>query len=250
MGQPRPASAASRPRLAADRGQAAVDRDDCAGEVLPGSRGQEKAQRQPCHQARRSGLAAPCPQIAARVCGSSRANAIILLSNGPGAIALTVIDSLPVCPPAGWSGSALRDTRPGRDDCSRPGTGCGCRGQAVDYAPYVLGGRPAAHLTEAHRAVSGLVFPTHRYVLPRPGQPPWARTDHRRRLQRRHCRWHRLTADCAPGSRETAQATPHRGRRRGPSRRPSRTSVVKTTYCSKATLMQSPVTSAASRAER
>jgi len=36
----------------------------------------------------------------------------------------------------------------------------------LDYAPYVLGSRPAAHLTEAHRAVSGLVFPTHRYVLP------------------------------------------------------------------------------------
>lgn len=34
----------------------------------------------------------------------------------------------------------------------------------VDYAPYVLGSRPAAHFTEAHRTVSGLVFPTHRYV--------------------------------------------------------------------------------------
>ncbi|MFI5613565.1 hypothetical protein [Amycolatopsis sp. NPDC051903] len=36
----------------------------------------------------------------------------------------------------------------------------------VDYAPYVLGSRPAAHHTEAHREVSGLVLPTHRYVLP------------------------------------------------------------------------------------
>lgn len=36
----------------------------------------------------------------------------------------------------------------------------------VDYAPYVMGNRAAAHHTEAHRTVSGLVFPTHRYVLP------------------------------------------------------------------------------------
>lgn len=37
----------------------------------------------------------------------------------------------------------------------------------LDYAPYVLGSRPAAHHTEAHRTVSGLVFPTHRAVLRR-----------------------------------------------------------------------------------
>lgn len=36
----------------------------------------------------------------------------------------------------------------------------------VDYAPSVLGSRPVAHHTERHRTVSGLVFPTHRYVLP------------------------------------------------------------------------------------
>jgi hypothetical protein len=29
-----------------------------------------------------------------------------------------------------------------------------------------MGSRPAVHRTEAHRNVSGLVFPTHRYVLP------------------------------------------------------------------------------------
>jgi hypothetical protein len=37
----------------------------------------------------------------------------------------------------------------------------------LDYAPYVMGNRAAAHYTQAHRTVSGLVFPTHRYVLPR-----------------------------------------------------------------------------------
>ncbi|GII57309.1 hypothetical protein Pth03_56980 [Planotetraspora thailandica] len=46
----------------------------------------------------------------------------------------------------------------------------------VDYAPYVMGNRPAHHYTEAHRTVSGLVFPTHRYVLPvedgHPGHAP------------------------------------------------------------------------------
>ncbi|WIX82770.1 hypothetical protein QRX50_19305 [Amycolatopsis carbonis] len=36
----------------------------------------------------------------------------------------------------------------------------------VDYSPYVLGNLPATHHTEAHQAVSGLLFPTHRYVLP------------------------------------------------------------------------------------
>jgi hypothetical protein len=36
----------------------------------------------------------------------------------------------------------------------------------IDYAPYVLGSRSGAHHTQAHRTVSGLVFPTHRYVLP------------------------------------------------------------------------------------
>lgn len=36
----------------------------------------------------------------------------------------------------------------------------------VDYAPYVLGSPPAAHHTESHQRASGLVFPTHRYVLP------------------------------------------------------------------------------------
>ncbi|MGY4929373.1 hypothetical protein [Streptomyces sp. 900105755] len=35
-----------------------------------------------------------------------------------------------------------------------------------DYAAEVLGGTPAAHLCEKHETTSGLVFPTHRYVLP------------------------------------------------------------------------------------
>ncbi|MEU1371563.1 hypothetical protein ABZ454_36335 [Streptomyces sp. NPDC005803] len=35
-----------------------------------------------------------------------------------------------------------------------------------DYAAEVLGGAPAAHLCEKHETASGLVFPTHRYVLP------------------------------------------------------------------------------------
>ncbi|MGI5414086.1 hypothetical protein ACQEV9_45790 [Streptomyces chartreusis] len=35
-----------------------------------------------------------------------------------------------------------------------------------DYAPYVMGDRPVAHRTEAHRTISGLVFPSYRYVLP------------------------------------------------------------------------------------
>ena len=30
----------------------------------------------------------------------------------------------------------------------------------------MLGNFPATHHTEAHRPVSGLLFPTHRYVLP------------------------------------------------------------------------------------
>ena len=46
----------------------------------------------------------------------------------------------------------------------------------LDYAPYVMGSPPAVHRTEAHRTVSGLVFPTHRYVLPvqdgHPGPEP------------------------------------------------------------------------------
>ncbi|QIQ01038.1 hypothetical protein [Streptomyces liangshanensis] len=46
----------------------------------------------------------------------------------------------------------------------------------LDYAPHALGGLPAAHLTEAHRSVSGLVFPTHRYVLPRPPGGPLGST--------------------------------------------------------------------------
>lgn len=33
----------------------------------------------------------------------------------------------------------------------------------LDYAPYIMGSRPAAHITEAHRTVDGPVFPTHRY---------------------------------------------------------------------------------------
>jgi hypothetical protein len=41
------------------------------------------------------------------------------------------------------------------------------RQRRLDYAPYVMGGRAAAHITEAHRTVDGLVFPTHRYVLRR-----------------------------------------------------------------------------------
>jgi hypothetical protein len=35
-----------------------------------------------------------------------------------------------------------------------------------DYAPDVLGGTPAAHFSEKHVTASGLVFPTHRYVVP------------------------------------------------------------------------------------
>jgi hypothetical protein len=35
-----------------------------------------------------------------------------------------------------------------------------------DYRPFVMGSPRAVHRTEAHRTVSGLVFPTHRYVLP------------------------------------------------------------------------------------
>lgn len=35
-----------------------------------------------------------------------------------------------------------------------------------DYAPDVLGGTPAAHFTGKHLTASGLVFPTHRYVVP------------------------------------------------------------------------------------
>ncbi|MGW1887363.1 hypothetical protein [Streptomyces sp. NPDC001970] len=35
-----------------------------------------------------------------------------------------------------------------------------------DYAADVLGGTPAAHFTDRHVTASGLVFPTHRYVVP------------------------------------------------------------------------------------
>ncbi|MFE2061343.1 hypothetical protein ACFXDH_02925 [Streptomyces sp. NPDC059467] len=35
-----------------------------------------------------------------------------------------------------------------------------------DYAAEVLGGVPAAHFCEKHMTESGLVFPTHRYVVP------------------------------------------------------------------------------------
>jgi len=35
-----------------------------------------------------------------------------------------------------------------------------------DYAADVLGGSPAAHYSADHTTVSGLVFPTHRYVVP------------------------------------------------------------------------------------
>ncbi|MCO6003459.1 hypothetical protein NE236_00520 [Actinoallomurus purpureus] len=35
-----------------------------------------------------------------------------------------------------------------------------------DYAPDVLGGIPAAHFTDNHVTASGLVFPTHRYIVP------------------------------------------------------------------------------------
>jgi hypothetical protein len=35
-----------------------------------------------------------------------------------------------------------------------------------DYAAEVLGGAPAAHFCEKHVTASGLVFPTHRYVVP------------------------------------------------------------------------------------
>ncbi|MFE9728601.1 hypothetical protein ACFYQ5_34755 [Streptomyces sp. NPDC005794] len=42
-----------------------------------------------------------------------------------------------------------------------------------DYAAEVLGAPPAAHYSDAHTAVSGLVFPTRRYVVPVPesGRP-------------------------------------------------------------------------------
>ena len=50
------------------------------------------------------------------------------------------------------------------------------RQRRVDYAPDVMGHRPVAHHTEAHQAISGLVLPAHRYVLPivdgRPGPTP------------------------------------------------------------------------------
>ncbi|MFF4956473.1 hypothetical protein ACFY2Z_05175 [Streptomyces sp. NPDC001222] len=35
-----------------------------------------------------------------------------------------------------------------------------------DYAAEVLGGAPAAHYSEQHITAAGLVFPTHRYVVP------------------------------------------------------------------------------------
>lgn len=35
-----------------------------------------------------------------------------------------------------------------------------------DYAPDVLGGPSAAHFAEQHITASGLVFPTHRYIVP------------------------------------------------------------------------------------
>ncbi|MGW6100679.1 hypothetical protein ACWFRK_41625 [Streptomyces sp. NPDC055157] len=35
-----------------------------------------------------------------------------------------------------------------------------------DYAPDVLGGTPAAHFSAHHVRASGLVFPTHRFVVP------------------------------------------------------------------------------------
>lgn len=35
-----------------------------------------------------------------------------------------------------------------------------------DYAPDVLGRPSAAHFTEQHITASGLVFPTHRYIVP------------------------------------------------------------------------------------
>ncbi|MGW7545047.1 hypothetical protein ACWGKQ_28670 [Streptomyces sp. NPDC054770] len=35
-----------------------------------------------------------------------------------------------------------------------------------DYAPDVLGGTPAAHFSDRHVQASGLVFPTHRFVVP------------------------------------------------------------------------------------
>lgn len=38
--------------------------------------------------------------------------------------------------------------------------------QRHDYAADVLGGLPAAHLCKKRTRVSGLVFPTHRYVVP------------------------------------------------------------------------------------
>jgi hypothetical protein len=46
----------------------------------------------------------------------------------------------------------------------------------LEYAPEVLGGRPAVHYTEQHRMASGLLFPTYRHVHPiqngSPGQNP------------------------------------------------------------------------------
>ena len=35
-----------------------------------------------------------------------------------------------------------------------------------DYAAEVLGGTPAAHFCDKHVTALGLVFPTHRYVVP------------------------------------------------------------------------------------
>lgn len=42
------------------------------------------------------------------------------------------------------------------------------RQRRVDYRPEVLGSQPAAHLTEDHQTVSGLVFPTRRTVFRNP----------------------------------------------------------------------------------
>jgi hypothetical protein len=51
----------------------------------------------------------------------------------------------------------------------------------MEYAPYVRGSRPSSHEIEGHTTFDGLVFPTHRYVLPvtggRRGTTPTIKVD-------------------------------------------------------------------------
>ena len=80
------------PAHSAAAGDPAVERDHRAGQVRPGPRGEEHGQP--------GGVVGPpdpaegnYPRALRRLSGVSSMNAIILLSNGPGAIALTVICS-------------------------------------------------------------------------------------------------------------------------------------------------------------